>query len=62
MVPAPFIVVIDANVLFPLTLREQAADLQKPPVMFEELLDRLSRPVPDLVRAVREHLVTGGGS
>jgi hypothetical protein len=37
-------------------LREQAADLQKPPVTFEELLDRLARPAPDLVAAVREHL------
>jgi predicted nucleic acid-binding protein len=35
-------------------LREQASDLHKPPVTFEELLDRLSRPVPNLVGAVRE--------
>jgi hypothetical protein len=41
-------------------LREQASDLHKPPVTFGELLDRLSRPVPNLVGAVREHLVTGG--
>lgn len=34
-------------------LREQAADLIKPPVTFEELLDRLARVVPDLVGAVR---------
>jgi predicted nucleic acid-binding protein len=40
-------------------LREQAADLQKPPVTFEELLDRLARPVPDLIAAVREYLVAG---
>ncbi len=75
MVPAPFIVVVDANVLFPLTLRdtvlraaaagfyqgfvamlrEQAADLVKPPVTFDELLERLGRVVPDLVAAVRQH-------
>src|SRR6266567_2549622 len=30
-------------------LREQAADLVKPPVAFEELLGRLRRVVPDLV-------------
>jgi hypothetical protein len=38
-------------------LREQAADLQKPPLTFDELLDRLARPVPDLIAAVREYLV-----
>jgi len=43
-------------------LREQASDLHKPPVTLEDLLDRLSRPVPNLVRVVREHLVTGDGS
>ena len=37
-------------------LREQAADLVKPPMTFEELLDRLSRSAPDLVDLVREHL------
>jgi predicted nucleic acid-binding protein len=37
-------------------LREQAADLQKPPVTFDELLERLARTVPDLVTAVREHI------
>lgn len=37
-------------------LREQGADLQRPPVTFEELLERLSRAVPDLVATVREHL------
>ena len=42
-------------------LREQAADLHKPPVTFEELLQRLFRPVPDLVSVVREHLATTGG-
>ena len=40
-------------------LREQAVDLQNPPVTFEELLDRLVRPVPDLIAAVREYLMTG---
>ncbi len=34
-------------------LREQAADLAKPPVTFHELLDRLARAAPDLVAAVR---------
>lgn len=37
-------------------LREQASDLQKPPVAFEELLARLAKPAPDLVEAVSEHL------
>lgn len=36
-------------------LREQSADLVKPVVSFEELLERLARVVPDLVAAVREH-------
>lgn len=36
-------------------LREQAADLVKPPVSFDELLERLGRVVPDLVGAVRQH-------
>ncbi|GEM_PF-57395 len=34
-------------------LREQAEDLLKPPVSFEELLDRLARVAPDFVAAVR---------
>jgi hypothetical protein len=37
-------------------LREQAADLVNPPVTLDELLARLTRVVPDLVAAVREHL------
>lgn len=37
-------------------LREQAADLQKPPVSFNELLERLARAVPDLVAAVKAHI------
>jgi len=40
-------------------LREQAVDLQNPPVTFEELLDRLGRPAPDLIAAVRKYLMTG---
>lgn len=65
MVPAPFIVVLDANLcnLFDLDpegfvelLREQAADLVNPPMGFDELLARLARVVPDLVAAVRGHV------
>lgn len=37
-------------------LREQAADLHKPPVSFDELLSRLSKPVPKLVAAVRNSI------
>lgn len=37
-------------------LRDQAADLHKPPVTFEALLDRLARVAPDLVATVKEHL------
>jgi predicted nucleic acid-binding protein len=37
-------------------LRDQAADLVNPPMTLEELLQRLARPVPDLVAAVREHI------
>jgi hypothetical protein len=37
-------------------LREQASDMEKPPVSFEQLLDRLARPAPDLIAAVRAHL------
>lgn len=40
-------------------LREQAGDLQNPPVRFDELLTRLERVVPDLVSSVREHVVGG---
>lgn len=36
-------------------LREQAADLQRPPVAFDELLARLARAVPDLVDMVKAH-------
>jgi predicted nucleic acid-binding protein len=36
-------------------LREQAADLAKPPVTFDELLVQLARIAPDLVVAVRQH-------
>jgi hypothetical protein len=38
-------------------LREQAADLQRPPVSFEELLARLERVAPDCVATVRAHVV-----
>lgn len=37
-------------------LREQSADLVKPPVTFDDLLERLARAVPGLVAAIREHL------
>ena len=40
-------------------LREQAADLVKPPVAFEDLLERLRRVVPDLIHAVEDHLGSG---
>jgi predicted nucleic acid-binding protein len=39
-------------------LREQALDLVRPPVTFEELLDRLVRVVPELVAMVRDRLAT----
>lgn len=34
-------------------IREQAADLVKPPMSFDELLERLARVVPEFVDAVR---------
>jgi predicted nucleic acid-binding protein len=37
-------------------LREQAADLHKPPATLDDLLARLARMVPGLGAAVREHL------
>ncbi len=40
-------------------LREQSADLTRPPVSFDDLLGRLARVVPDLVAAVREHCHSG---
>ena len=40
-------------------LRDQASDLVKPPISFEELLDRLARMIPDVVEAVRTHLASG---
>jgi predicted nucleic acid-binding protein len=36
-------------------LREQASDLVRPPVMFDELLERLGRVVPVLTSRVRQH-------
>lgn len=41
-------------------LRAQSADLVKPPVTFDELLERLARVVPDLVAAVRQHVQATG--
>ena len=41
-------------------LREQAADLQKPPTSFDELLERLARVAPGLVTLVREHVAEHG--
>lgn len=37
-------------------LREQAADLVKPPMKFTELLERLERVAPNLVDGVRAHI------
>lgn len=39
-------------------LREQAGDLVKPKVTFDELLDRLGKMVPDFVGVVRGYLKT----
>lgn len=36
-------------------LREQASDLVRRPVTFDELLERLGRVVPDLTSRVRRH-------
>jgi predicted nucleic acid-binding protein len=40
-------------------LREQAADLVHPPMAFEELLERMSRMVPELIAAVRGEVGRG---
>ena len=40
---------------FDAVLREQAADLQRPPVSFRDLLERLARVVPQLVEIVIRH-------
>jgi len=37
-------------------LREQASDLKRPPMTFDELLDRLARAVPHLIESVRENV------
>lgn len=37
-------------------LRNQAADLTRPPITFERLLERLSQVVPEFVAAVHAHL------
>lgn len=41
-------------------LRGQAADLVKPPMTFDDLLERLARVVPGLVAAVHRHLSGSG--
>ncbi len=41
-------------------LREQAADLVKPPMTFDELLERLARVVPELVVEVRQYIQAAG--
>jgi len=41
-------------------LRDQASDLKKPPLSFDELLERLERMVPTLVAAVRAHVAPAG--
>jgi predicted nucleic acid-binding protein len=41
-------------------LREQSDDLVKPPVTFDELLERLTRVVPNLVAAVHQHVQAAG--
>ncbi|MBI2376075.1 MAG: PIN domain-containing protein [Deltaproteobacteria bacterium] len=38
-------------------LRQQAGDLNKPPMSFEALLERLGRSVPKLVALVQRHVV-----
>ncbi|HLL00208.1 MAG TPA: PIN domain-containing protein [Myxococcaceae bacterium] len=43
-------------------LREQAADLVKPPMTFDELLERLARVVPDLVAVVRKYVASSGSA
>jgi predicted nucleic acid-binding protein len=40
-------------------LREQAADLVKPPMTFDELIERLARVVPEFVDTVRRHVTVG---
>lgn len=40
-------------------LREQADDLTRPPVTFDELLDRIARIAPDFAALVREHVQLG---
>lgn len=37
-------------------LHDQAGDLRKPPISFEDLLERLARVVPELVDTVRSHV------
>ncbi len=40
-------------------LREQASDLVKPPMTFEQILDRLARVVPEFVEAARRYIAPG---
>jgi hypothetical protein len=51
---------------FPERMREilvqQAADLDRPPVTFAELVDRLARAVPDFARRVRANEVSKTGA
>lgn len=37
-------------------LRDQAAEMKKPPVTFEQLIGRLEKVAPDLVKQVRAHI------
>lgn len=37
-------------------LKEQAGDLRRPPVTFDELLGHLAKVIPDTIASVREHL------
>jgi hypothetical protein len=46
---------LDPEILTEL-LHDQAADLVKPPMNVDELLDRLARGAPEFVAAVRAHV------
>jgi predicted nucleic acid-binding protein len=45
---------------FLVMLRDQAADLTRPPITFEELLERLNRVAPNFAAGVREHVASRG--
>jgi hypothetical protein len=49
---------LDPDALIEL-LREQASDLVKPPMTFEQILDRLARVVPEFVEAARRYIAPG---